>query len=99
MAKQQGVLPLVCGIGISSTAQGWREPSRPLGPLDLELQSRFYDGLMHALQLARRQSLSPAGLFSWYWCSDPAAGGEQDRGFSTQRKPAQAALARALHVR
>ncbi len=99
LSKQQGVRPLICGIGISSSADGWAQPSRPQGGVDLELQVRFYDGLLRALQIGRKQAIAPAGLFTWCWWSDPQSGGTMDRGFTPQNKPAEAALARALHVR
>ena len=99
LSKQQGVRPLICGIGISSSADGWMQPSRPGGKLDLDLQLRFYEGLLRALQIGRKQAIAPAGLFTWCWWSDPESGGEQDRGFTPQNKPAEAALGRALHVR
>jgi hypothetical protein len=99
MSKDNGVRPLVTGIGISSTADGWRQPSRPQGELDLDLQRRFYDGLMHALQQGNRQKVSPAGLFTWCWWTSPQSGGASERGFTPQNKPAEAALERALHVR
>ncbi len=99
LSKQQGVRALVCGIGISSSADGWAQPSRPQGGVDLDLQVRFYDALLRALQIGRNQSIAPAGLFTWCWWSDPESGGLQDRGFTPQNKPAEAALGRALHVR
>jgi len=99
MSKDSGVRGLVTGIGISSTAGGWRQPSRPKGELDLELQTRFYAGLMKALQLGRRQEFAPAGLFAWCWWTRPESGGATDRGFTPQNKPAQAAFGRALQVR
>lgn len=99
LSKQQGVRALVCGIGISSSAEGWAQPSRPQGGVDLDLQVRFYDALLRALQIGRKQSIAPAGLFTWCWWSDPQSGGLQERGFTPQNKPAEAALGRALHVR
>ncbi len=99
LSKQQGVRPLICGIGISSSAEGWAQPSRPQGGIDLDLQVRFYEALLRALQIGRKQSIAPAGLFTWCWWSDPESGGLQDRGFTPQNKPAEAALGRALHVR
>ncbi len=99
MSTDNGLRGLVTEIGISSTAGGWRQPSRPLGALDLDLQTRFYDGLMRALQIGRRQEIAPAGLFLWCWWTDPESGGSAERGFTPQHKPAEAALGRALRVR
>jgi hypothetical protein len=99
LARESGVRPLVCSVGLSSTSEGWIHPARPLGELDLEVQTRFYDGLKRALQLARQQKFTPAGLFAWCWWSDGASIGPTDRGFSPQNKPALAAFRRALQVR
>ncbi len=99
LSAQYGVRPLICGIGLSSSADGWRQMSRPAGALDLEVQRRFYAGMSRALQAARTQELSPAGFFTWCWWSDPASGGDLDRGFTPQNKPAVSSFARALEVR
>ncbi|HUR26556.1 MAG TPA: hypothetical protein VM509_00100 [Planctomycetota bacterium] len=99
LGEQNGVRGLVMSIGVSSTADGWREPSQPSGEIDLGVQAHFYQGLMKAQQLGARQQFTPAGIFTWCWWTDPARGGAHDRGFTPQNKPAQAALGRALQVR
>ena len=90
---------MVTGIGVSSTAEGWRQPARPRGALDLELQSRFYEALHRALRVSRRLEYEPAGTFIWCWWTDPDAGGALERGFTPQNKPAQAWLGRMLRAR
>ncbi|MEO6708776.1 MAG: hypothetical protein ABI054_12000 [Planctomycetota bacterium] len=96
LAQQSGVRSLVTGIGISSTDEGWRQPSRPLGAKNLDVQVRFYNAVRRALQASRQQDLAPAGLFTWLWWTDPASGGPADRGFTPQHKPAEEALGRLL---
>jgi hypothetical protein len=99
LAAEHDARVLVMSIGMSSTAEGWREPSRPRGELDLGVQTRFYQGLLKALQIGRRQDIAPAGLFAWCWWTSPERGGTRDRGFTPQDKPAQAPFSRVLHER
>jgi len=97
-AENQGLRALVTGLGLSSSSGAWREPWRMRGELDLELQKRFYQGLLRARESWPPEQPWPAGMFLWCWWSDPQAGGPADRGFTPQNKPAEAALRRVLRL-
>ncbi len=74
-------------IGYKSARDAADEPWQhtAIGELDLELQVNLYKGLLESFW----DKPWFYGVYWWYWGANPKMGGELNRGFTPQNKPAQ----------
>jgi hypothetical protein len=84
---------LLTEIGYASTRSPWREPhaSDRSDTLSLSDQARAYEIALGALA---RETSWMRGMYWWKWPSDLDVGGEDDRGFTPNGKPAAEVLRR-----
>jgi hypothetical protein len=68
---------------VGSTDEPWQH--MPMGELDLQLQANCYQALLETFW----NKPWFYGAYWWYWGVHPKMGGEKDRGFTPQNKPAQ----------
>lgn len=74
-------------LGYKSTKDATDEPWQhvAVGELDLELQANCYKALLETFW----DKPWFYGVYWWYWGTNPRMGGELNRGFTPQNKPAQ----------
>ncbi|MDD4893834.1 MAG: hypothetical protein PHW54_00770 [Candidatus Omnitrophica bacterium] len=74
-------------IGYKSSRDAADEPWQhaPMGELDLVLQVNLYQALLETFW----EKPWFYGAYWWYWGTNPRMGGENNRGFTPQNKPAQ----------
>lgn len=74
-------------IGYKSARDAADEPWQhtAIGELDLEIQVNLYKGLLESFW----EKPWFYGVYWWYWGTNPKMGGELNRGFTPQNKPAQ----------
>jgi len=74
-------------IGYKSSTDSTDEPWQyvAIGELDLEVQSNCYEALLESFW----DKPWFYGVYWWYWGTHPKMGGELNRGFTPQNKPAQ----------
>lgn len=74
-------------IGYKSARDAADEPWQhtAIGELDLEIQVNLYKGLLESFW----DKPWFYGVYWWYWGTNPKMGGELNRGFTPQNKPAQ----------
>lgn len=65
--------------------QPWNSSLVDVGEVDLQEQADCYEAALNAL--SQRQWFY--GFYWWYWQANPNAGGEFDRDYSPQNKPAE----------
>lgn len=78
---------ILAEIGYKSSKDATDEPWQhiPVGELDLELQANCYQALLETFW----DKPWFYGVYWWYWGVNPKMGGELNRGFTPQNKPAQ----------
>jgi hypothetical protein len=93
LAQGQHRPALVVEVGFASTSQAWAAPIDSRGTPDPDEQARLYRVLGDALRRLGAESDELAGVYLWNWSTDPAAGGELDRSWTPQNRPAADVLA------
>ena len=78
---------LLTEIGYKSTLDAIDEPWQytAMGELDLQMQVKCYQALLESFW----DKPWFYGIYWWYWGAHPNMGGESNRGFTPQNKPAQ----------
>lgn len=78
---------IITEIGYKSSRDAADEPWQhsPIGELDLELQANLYKALLESFW----DKPWFYGVYWWYWGANPRMGGESNRNFTPQNKPAQ----------
>jgi len=78
---------IITEIGYKSAVGANEEPWQhaPIGGVDLELQVNCYEALLEAFW----DKPWVYGVYWWYWGVHPKMGGDANRGFTPQNKPAQ----------
>lgn len=78
---------IITEIGYKSSTDATDEPWQhaPIGGVDLELQVNCYEALLEIFWDKRWFY----GAYWWYWGVHPKMGGNANRGFTPQNKPAQ----------
>ena len=78
---------IITEIGYKSSVGANEEPWQhsPIGGVDLELQVNCYEALLETFW----DKPWFYGVYWWYWGVHPNMGGNTDRGFTPQNKPAQ----------
>ncbi|MBI5431739.1 MAG: hypothetical protein HZA52_02795 [Planctomycetes bacterium] len=79
---------IVTEFGFSSTADGWKLAAMPRGEYDGDMQSRLYEAWCDALVRTPVAKRPTGGAYLWSWSTDPHGGGDGERGYSPQAKPA-----------